>query len=140
MAGFGAKNYKDGHFIDIKSLLEHRGISYGIGADDGAITVPNFIKKYNPKLKGGSVSKHLVEICYGPICPPFQCKFIFPDLTFDCQLRLLNHYFSLKSDRPLKDRLNAAQSAGMAMNLDHELDYLIPGKQCVIYLILKCIV
>lgn len=30
-------------------------------------------------------------------------------------------------DRPSKDKLNAAQSAAMAPNLDHELDYLISG-------------
>lgn len=30
-------------------------------------------------------------------------------------------------DRPLRDNLNAAQSGGMAVNLDYELDYLIPS-------------
>ena len=29
-------------------------------------------------------------------------------------------------DRPLRDRLNAAISGGVARNLDRELDYLIP--------------
>lgn len=31
-------------------------------------------------------------------------------------------------DRPLRDNLNAAQSGAMAMNLQFELDYLIPRK------------
>ena len=73
MAAFGAKGYRNGNIIDISTLFEYRGISYGAGMDDGAITVPNFIKKYSPKLKGGSISQHLVEVCYGPLCPPFQC-------------------------------------------------------------------
>lgn len=30
-------------------------------------------------------------------------------------------------DKPLKDVLNAAQSAAMAQNLDSQLDYLITG-------------
>lgn len=30
-------------------------------------------------------------------------------------------------DRPASDVLNAAQSGGVASNLQHELDYLIPG-------------
>lgn len=102
MAGFGAKGIQGNTIINIKNLFENRGISYGAGGDEGAVTVPNFLKKYSPKLKGASVGSHLVEVCYGPICPPLQY-------------------------RPLRDRLNAAQSAGMAMNLDHELDYLIPA-------------
>jgi hypothetical protein len=30
-------------------------------------------------------------------------------------------------DKPTSDVLNAAQSGGLAQNLDHELDYLIAG-------------
>lgn len=30
-------------------------------------------------------------------------------------------------DKPAQDVLNAAQSGGLASNLQHELDYLIPG-------------
>ncbi|CEG64872.1 hypothetical protein RMATCC62417_01772 [Rhizopus microsporus] len=43
-------------------------------------------------------------------------------------LYLLNLVTSLTLvlDRPLRDNLNAAQSGAMAMNLDYELDYLIP--------------
>jgi phospholipase B1 len=74
MAGFAAEGIQGTSIIDIKSMNEYRGVSYGGGGDAGAVTVPNFIKRYNPKVKGASVDKHLVEICYGMICPPFQCK------------------------------------------------------------------
>lgn len=74
MAGFGAKGIQGNTIINIKNLFENRGISYGAGGDEGAVTVPNFLKKYSPKLKGASVGSHLVEVCYGPICPPLQCK------------------------------------------------------------------
>ncbi|KAG2233944.1 hypothetical protein INT48_009757 [Thamnidium elegans] len=101
MAGFAAEGIQDNTIINIKNLMENRGISYGAGGDAGAVTVPNFIKKYSPKLKGSSVSDHLAEICFGPLCPPLQY-------------------------RPFKDVLNAAQSGGLAMNLNSELDYLLP--------------
>ncbi|KAI8969710.1 hypothetical protein BDB01DRAFT_768090 [Pilobolus umbonatus] len=101
MAGFAAKGITGGSILSIQSLFEHRGVSYGAGGDNGAVTIPNFIKKYNSKVRGASKGSHLAELCYGPLCPPFQY-------------------------RPLKDVLNAAQSGGMAMNLDYELDYLIP--------------
>ncbi|KAI8092277.1 uncharacterized protein B0P05DRAFT_462375 [Gilbertella persicaria] len=100
MAGFAAKGIQDDNILNIKSLNEYRGVSYGAGGDAGAVTIPNFIKRYNSNLKGASKSSHLVEICYGLLCPPFQYK-------------------------PSKDVLNAAQSASMAPNLDHQLDYLI---------------
>ncbi|KAG2206528.1 hypothetical protein INT47_008545 [Mucor saturninus] len=102
MAGFAAEGIQGTSIINLKTLNEYRGVSYGGGGDAGAVTVPNFIKKYNPTLKGSSVDEHLIELCYGLLCPPFQYK-------------------------PAKDVLNAAQSAGLAMNLDHELDYLLPA-------------
>ncbi|KAI9352319.1 hypothetical protein BD770DRAFT_368275 [Pilaira anomala] len=105
MAGFAAAGVQ-GSVINLKSITEYRGISYGGGGDSGAITIPNFIKKYSPKVKGASVGEHLAEICYGPLCPPFQY-------------------------RPLRDVLNAAQSAGLAMNLDNMLDYLLPAMKFV---------
>lgn len=74
MAGFAAEGIQGTNIINIKSLYEYRGISYGGGGDPGADTVPNYFKRYNPSIKGASVDEHLVEICYGIICPPFQCK------------------------------------------------------------------
>ncbi|KAI7904752.1 uncharacterized protein BX663DRAFT_431471 [Cokeromyces recurvatus] len=102
MAAFAAEGIQGSSIINISSIYENRGISYGGGGDPGAVTLPNFIKRYNPKVKGASVGDHLAEICYGIICPPFQY-------------------------RPSKDLLNAAQSAAMAPNIDHQLDYLIPA-------------
>lgn len=75
MAGFAAEGIQGPNILTIKSLDEYRGVSYGAGGDPGAVTVPNFIKRYSPALKGSSVAEHLVEICYGLICPPFQCMF-----------------------------------------------------------------
>ncbi|KAI8969714.1 hypothetical protein BDB01DRAFT_840127 [Pilobolus umbonatus] len=100
MAGFGIKGITHGTVLHPSSLYEYRGLSYGGGGDDGAVTLPNFLKKYNPNVKGASKGYHLAELCYGPLCPPLQY-------------------------RPHIDLLNAAQSGGMAMNLDHELNYLI---------------
>ncbi|KAG0175632.1 hypothetical protein DFQ28_006604 [Apophysomyces sp. BC1034] len=102
MAGFGAAGIQGSSILNLKSLDEIRGVSYGAGGDEGAVTVPNFVKRYSPKLAGPSVGKHLVELCFGAICPPFQY-------------------------RPSKDRLNAAQTGAMAIDLEHELNYLLPA-------------
>ncbi|KAG0747355.1 hypothetical protein G6F57_007194 [Rhizopus arrhizus] len=42
---------------------EYRGLSYGIGGDEGALTVPNYIKHYQPNLKGYSVGDHIGLYC-----------------------------------------------------------------------------
>ncbi|KAG0170907.1 hypothetical protein DFQ30_001795 [Apophysomyces sp. BC1015] len=102
MAGFGAAGIQGSSIVNLSSLHEIRGISYAVGGDDGAITIPNFVKRYSPTLAGASVGEHLVEFCYGAICPPFQY-------------------------RPSQDKLNAAQSGALAMDLEHELNYLLPA-------------
>jgi phospholipase B1 len=76
MAGFAAAGITGSSIIDITSIYEYRGISYGGGGDSGAITIPNFFKRYNSNLRGASVGKHLAEICYGPLCFPLQCKLL----------------------------------------------------------------
>jgi len=82
-------------------LVEARGQSWSIGMDPGAITAANFIKYFNPNVTGGSVGSHLTELCYGPLCPPFQYK-------------------------PKEDLLNSAQSGAMISDLvTHEVDYLV---------------
>jgi hypothetical protein len=43
-------------------------------------------------------------------------------------LLVVKAILTVSLDRPLRDNFNAAQSGGMAMNLDYELDYLIPRK------------
>ncbi|KAG1178006.1 hypothetical protein G6F36_010732 [Rhizopus arrhizus] len=108
IAGFammGINSEKKTGMIDTKYVREFRGSSYVIGGDTGAITLANFIKHYNPNVYGASTSSHLATLCYGPFCIPPMSLY-----------------------KPNIDKLNAAQSGGMAMNLNYELDYLIPRK------------
>jgi len=82
-------------------MNEYRGLSYSIGGDKNATTLANFLKTYNPLLQGPSHGSHLVELCYGPLCPPYQY-------------------------RPTLDVLDAAQSGAMMTDLvTHEMDYLL---------------
>ncbi|KAJ2994594.1 hypothetical protein HDV02_001483 [Globomyces sp. JEL0801] len=97
-AGFAAKGSRGP--LSLKNLFEQRGVSWSMGSDAGAVSVANFVKNYNPNVIGGSVGEHFVNICYGPLCPPFQYK---PDL----------------------DRFNAARSGALAANLPDEVDWLI---------------
>jgi len=93
-AGFGIQGRPGG-------LNEYRGLSWSIGGDANATTVANFLKYYNPQIQGPAVGSHIVEICYGPLCPPFQY-------------------------RPTMDVLDAAQSGAMVTDLvTHEFNYLL---------------
>ncbi|KAG1407602.1 hypothetical protein G6F60_002083 [Rhizopus arrhizus] len=107
MAGFammGVNHGSDGTgILNVSSILEFRGNSYGIGGDTDAVTLANFIKHYSPKVKGASVLSHIMSFCSAKDC-------LFPKAFY----------------RPLIDNLNAAQSGAINYNLDHELDYLIP--------------
>ncbi|KAI8969715.1 hypothetical protein BDB01DRAFT_855575 [Pilobolus umbonatus] len=100
MAGFAIKGITHGTILVPSSLYEYRGLSYGGGADEGAVTIPNFIKRYSPSVRGGANGYRLSQICYGPLCPV---------------------YINI----PYIDKLNAARSGGMAMNLNSELTYMI---------------
>ncbi|RHZ86068.1 hypothetical protein Glove_55g17 [Diversispora epigaea] len=84
----------------LEELYEYRGVSYAMGGDDGAISLANFYKHYSPELRGASVGNHIVEICYGILCPP-------------------------KQYHPELDNLNAALTGAMVKNLDYEIDYLL---------------
>ncbi|KAI9199456.1 SGNH hydrolase-type esterase domain-containing protein [Polychytrium aggregatum] len=99
-AGFGAKGRTSKSPISLKTIYENRGVSFFIGGDPDAKTVSRFIQHYRPSLVGYSHGDHLAELCYGPLCPPYQYH------------------------RP-NDELNAAQSGAMVMNLHQELDHLI---------------
>jgi len=82
-------------------LNEFRGQSWSIGGDSGAVTLPNYLKQFSPAVQGMAMGSHLVELCYGVLCPPFQ---------YHQQI----------------DRFDAAQSGAMVEDLPvHELDYLI---------------
>lgn len=126
MAGFammGVNHGSDGTgILNVSSILEFRGNSYGIGGDTDAFTLANFIKHYSPKVKGASVLSHVMSFCSAKDClfPKAFCKFILYSLK-----EFTANYFI---DRPLIDNLNAAQSGAINYNLDHELDYLIPRK------------
>jgi phospholipase B1 len=92
-AAFGVHGLEGG-------LEEIRGNSFSIGANPNVTTLPNLLKYFNPDLIGASVGSHLVEFCYGPLCPPFQ----YHDKI---------------------DVFNGAQSGAMVENLPtHEFDYL----------------
>lgn len=63
MAGYGLINVMPGILgllFSTNTLQEHRGLSYLMGADPGAINVANFMKKYNPRLHGPSVGAHIL--------------------------------------------------------------------------------
>lgn len=93
-AGFGM----DGTSGD---LNEFRGQSWSIGGDPNATTLANFFRFYNPQIRGASLGTHMIELCYGPLCPPYQY-------------------------RPSKDVLNSAQSGAMVEDLlQHEMTYLV---------------
>ncbi|KAI9012647.1 hypothetical protein CLU79DRAFT_805829 [Phycomyces nitens] len=100
MAGFGAKGIQT-RFLSPKTLAEDRGISFAMGGDDGAITIPNLIHFYSRQLYGSSIGSQFITVCFGPtFCPDGQY-------------------------RPSIGVLNAAQSGARSANLDHEIDYLL---------------
>ncbi|KAI9203298.1 GDSL-like Lipase/Acylhydrolase-domain-containing protein [Polychytrium aggregatum] len=103
-AAFGADGRTPGQPLFIENLNENRGVSFFMGGDPGAITVANFVHNYKPSLTGSSYGTHVTELCYGLLCPPLQYH-------------------------PVQDRLNAAQTGAMALNLQHELNYLINEMQ-----------
>ncbi|KAF7731256.1 hypothetical protein EC973_000672 [Apophysomyces ossiformis] len=92
--------------FNFSAITEYRGRSHTMGDDPGAVTVAQFIKHYNPDVKGGSLGHHIMEYCQDRLCFPFQY-------------------------RSQQDLLNGAQSGAIAMNLDHELDYLIPRMKTI---------
>lgn len=100
-AGFGAKGLEDpGKPFQLSTIYEHRGVSWVIGGDDGAITVANIMKHFQSDLIGASVGEHVANVCYGIFCPPFQY-------------------------RPSLDQFNAAKSGAMVPNLKGEAKWLI---------------
>ncbi|KAI8087473.1 hypothetical protein BDF21DRAFT_486033 [Thamnidium elegans] len=71
MAGFAMMglDYEAGTgALNLSLISEYRGNSYAIGGDTNAVTLANFMKKYNPDVQGASVLSHLASICHGPLC------------------------------------------------------------------------
>ncbi|KAG2218696.1 hypothetical protein INT45_003963 [Circinella minor] len=87
--------------LNLSSITEFRGKSWGIGGDEGAVTLANFVKHYNSSLEGSAVGKHFVFFCS-------------EEKDDDCKYK------------PDVDILDGAISGGIAKTLDKELDYLIP--------------
>lgn len=69
-------DYQGTGIINFSAVSEYRGNSYAMGIDTGAVTLPNFVKKYNSKVQGGSVLSHLASFCNGDTCdfPETICK------------------------------------------------------------------
>ncbi|CAO3625929.1 unnamed protein product [Mucor hiemalis] len=88
--------------MNFSAVSEFRGNSYGIGVDTDAVTIANFIKRYNPGIQGGSVLSRMMSYCKGDSCG------ILPIAAY----------------RPFRDNLDAAQTGAMAKHLNFELDYL----------------
>jgi phospholipase B1 len=51
----------------LHSYNEYRGLSYSIGGNVNASTVPNYIKHFQPNVTGYSIGKHLGEYCNGKL-------------------------------------------------------------------------
>lgn len=65
--------------MNFSAVSEFRGNSYGIGVDTDAVTIANFIKRYNPGIQGGSVLSRMMSYCKGDSCgilPIAACKSI----------------------------------------------------------------
>ena len=69
MAGFALEGINDGQggtgILNISSITEYRGQSWGIGGDSGAITLANFVQHYNSSVEGGAKGKQVAAICHG---------------------------------------------------------------------------
>ncbi|KAI7871370.1 uncharacterized protein EV154DRAFT_431606 [Mucor mucedo] len=65
-AGFGILSIdkSDPSLVNMLDVFkEYRGLSYSIGGEEGAFTIPNYVKHYQPNVTGYSVGVHLAESC-----------------------------------------------------------------------------
>ncbi|GFZ44598.1 hypothetical protein JCM24511_02322 [Saitozyma sp. JCM 24511] len=82
---------------------EYRGLSYPIGRDPLALTIPNILSHYVPSLSGGSVGKHPLVTCFSGLGVHIGCE------------------------HPEGDGTNAAISGSIAAGLVGQVrDYLVP--------------
>jgi len=91
---------KTGHFWNILELLEFRGDVFSGGGNKGAVTIPNFIKFYNPSVEGAAMGVSLpldVVKWQGHLVQPW-----YPDIT----------------------HLNAGQSMAKVDDVPAQIDYL----------------
>jgi hypothetical protein len=75
--------------VQIQSFTEYRGLSYSIGGDANAFTIPNYIKHYQDSLTGYSIGEHIAEECNGNV----MC--IYTSATCKCNTRLTCSFFQL---------------------------------------------
>lgn len=99
-AGFGAKLVS---IFETNILQEYRGLSFSMGGDNNAPTIPNFIKHYRPDLIGQSRGNHFIELCMGGVfCSPDELAY-----------------------KPQQDVFNAALSGAVSGTLGLESKYLL---------------
>ncbi|KAI7866256.1 hypothetical protein BDF14DRAFT_868063 [Spinellus fusiger] len=100
---FGLKGYEKKLF-EKGTFREYRSMSFLQGGDKRAVTIPNLFKHFTPDVVGGSMKDRKISLCYGNRLCPVSYKYY-----------------------PAVDNLNAAQSGALSIQLDSELDYLIPA-------------
>lgn len=61
-------------FFNLSTYTEFRGLNFALGGDEGATTVANFMKHYNPTVQGAFIGNHLITYCTELLCPPLLCK------------------------------------------------------------------
>lgn len=69
-SGFSLKGYKNSTSVAsdlMAAILEYRGLSYGIGGDENALTVANYIRNYQPGLQGSSIGQRITGVCNGKL-------------------------------------------------------------------------
>jgi hypothetical protein len=77
IAAAAAKGLRGSAHWDNVSSHEARGISFAVGGDSGAVTIPNMLKKYSPQLNGASISEHEIELCRFGVCSLEQCDYSY---------------------------------------------------------------
>jgi len=98
-AGFAMKA---GHFWDVKTdFVEFRGSVFSIGGDQNEMTIPNFLKNYNPDIVGPSVNVSL----------PLDA------VEFDDHI--------LVPWDPFVTHLNGAQSGARIEDVPAQVDYIV---------------
>lgn len=99
-AGFGMKS---GRIWNVWTLVEYRGQVYSVGGDEGAMSVANYLKHYNPNITGMSI---------GNSAPLDVLKWPWSDDV-------------LQPFSPKITHLNAAQSGAKVQQLPGQVDYLV---------------
>ncbi|RSH83935.1 hypothetical protein EHS25_005179 [Saitozyma podzolica] len=104
----GAQQFLPHFPWSLPTYNEYRGLSYPIGRDPLALTIPNILSHYVPSLSGGSVGKHPLVSCFSGLGVHIGCE------------------------HPEGDGTNAAISGSIAAGLVGQVrDYLVPTLQAL---------